>query len=443
MNQKDDLLEQIFTRQGSTFQTGADQHYQTLKIKFNPFPRSGTTNINGSDVYNQKLIPVNDRVKAQIIDFISHSLKDNFVNTEDKFISATITGNYGSGKTQLLMFVRYLLGEVATIHKQQKNPYVIYIDNPGVKLSELIGSIISKIGEEDFKKFIWTKIIGIIKQSSELKTQLEKFYNAGGPLFAGTNPDPFADENSVSYKKFLEAFVRQIATPKQRKVFDEAFRGVITKVLEVEAQDIVLGQYFYDLISEDFGVNRTWDALSSGAIKQLDKKEASIIRYIVRLIKEQGFTDFFILVDEFEDITEGRLSKTQVDNYVYNLRTLLDEHREWCLLFAMTGQALKRLRSVSPPLADRITNRLITLQDLNNSEAEKIIMNYLSLAQEDGGNSLLPFDTSGVHELNKLTEGNARKLLKNCYFMVEKAIEVNSQLINKEFVQEHFSKENV
>jgi Cdc6-like AAA superfamily ATPase len=443
MNQTDEILKQIFNRQDQPFQADEDQQYKKLQLRFNPFPRSGTTNINGSDIYNQKLIPVNDRVKAQIIDFISHSLNDNYINKDDKFISATITGNYGAGKTQLLMFVRYLLGEVAIAHKQQKNPYVIYIDNPGVKLLEFIGSIIAKIGEENFKKFIWSKIIAIIKQSPELRSQLEKFSSASSALFAGINPDPFAEENSVSYKKFLDTFVRQIATPKQRKTFDETFKNIITKVLEIESKDIVLGQYFYDLISEDFGVNRTWEALSSGTIKQLDKKEADIIKYIVRLIKEQGFTDFFILVDEFEDITEGRLSKTQVDNYVYNLRTLLDEHREWCLLFAMTGQALKKLRSVSPPLADRITTRLINLQDLNNEEAEKIIKNYLSLAKDETDSLLLPFEQTGIYELNKLTEGNARNLLKNCYFMVEKALEDNNSTINKEFVQKHYSKENI
>ncbi|UPT67960.1 MAG: hypothetical protein M0D57_04670 [Sphingobacteriales bacterium JAD_PAG50586_3] len=213
---------------------------------------------------------------------------------------------------------------------------------------EFIGSIITRIGEENFKKFIWTKIIEQITHSKELRDQLKKFENRGGSLFQDTNPDPYAAENTVSYKRFLDSFVRYINNIKQRKEFEEVFKKVLLKVLEIEVNDTVLAYYFYDLLSDDYGVNKTWEALSSGSIKQLDKKEADIIRYIVRLIKEQGYTDFFILVDEFEDITEGRLTKMQVDNYVYNLRTLLDEHREWCLLFAMTGQALKKLRSVSP-----------------------------------------------------------------------------------------------
>jgi Cdc6-like AAA superfamily ATPase len=442
-----DYLEQIFSGQSGDLGVAKDGKYAALGLKFNPFPRSGTTNINGSDLYNQRLIPINESVKNKIIDFISHALNPNPVRPDDKFISATITGNYGSGKTQHLMFVRYLLGAISVEHKKQVNPYVIYIDNPGVKLLEFIGSIISKIGEDNFKKFIWDKIITRIKGSQDLKSRLERFQAVENQLFTNFNSDPYSAENTVSYKKFLDSFVRSLATAKKRKEFDDVFKDILLKILEKEAGNSVLAQYFYDLISEDFGVNKTWEALSTGNLRQLDRKESEIIKYVVRLIKEQGYTDFFILVDEFEDITEGRLSKSQVDNYVYNLRTLLDEHREWCLLFAMTGQALKKLRSVSPPLADRITTRLINLQDLDSDEACKIVSNYVALASEhdidDENSNTQPFEVSGIKKINELVEGNARKFLKNCYFMVEKAVEQQKSIIDDSFVNEHFADESI
>jgi len=445
MNENKKMLERIFAKEPQSITIKEDDKYKSIKLKFNPFPRSGTANINGSDIYNQKLIPVDDDIKEQIVDFIAHGLSDNYVNTTDKFISATVTGNYGSGKTQLLMFIKYILGEVAALHKGQKNPYVIYIDSPGVKLLEFIGSIISKIGEEDFKKFIWTKIIDQIKNSNEFRSKLLRFEHQSGALFNDINPDPYSDENMISYKKFLDSFVRHLTSTKKRKDFEDSLKEILLKVLEIEANSTVLAQYFYDLISEDFGVNKTWEALSSGNIKQLDRKESEIIKYIVRLIKEQGYTDFFILVDEFEDITEGRLTKAQVDNYVYNLRTLLDEHREWCLLFAMTGQALKKLRSVSPPLADRISARLIILQNLDTDQAAKIVMNYLNTARDEESNEIFPFDITGIQKLNDLTDGNARKFLKNCFFMVEKSLQVLSEgnTIDSKFITKHYSKDKL
>jgi len=445
MNENKELLERIFSKQSQSLNVIEDEKYKSLRLKFNPFPRSGTANINSSDIYNQKLIPVDDSIKEQIVDFIAHGLNDNYIDIEDKFISATVTGNYGSGKTQLLMFIKYILGEVASLHKGQKNPYVIYIDSPGVKLLEFIGTIISRIGEEDFKKYIWSKIILQIKTSNGLRNRLAKFEHKGTNLFHDINPDPYSDENTISYKKFLDSFVRYFTNVKQRKEFEDTFKNILLKVLEIEAHDTVLAQYFYELISDDFGVNKTWEALSSGNIKQLDKKESDIIKYIVRLIKEQGYTDFFILVDEFEDITEGRLTKTQVDNYVYNLRTLLDEHREWCLLFAMTGQALKKLRSVSPPLADRISTRLIILQNLNQEQAIKIVTNYLNTARDSESNDLYPFDETGIQKLNDLTDGNARKFLKNCFFMVEKSLQqpLGSNTIDAKFISKHYSKDKI
>jgi hypothetical protein len=424
----------------------SNKKYLKLELLFNPFPRSGTANINAGDVYNEKLIPVDESVTNQIVDFIRDALVENPVDSRDRFISATITGDYGSGKTQLLMFAKALLGEVATTpHKAHKNPYVIYVDSPGVKLLEFIGTIISRIGEEDFKKFLWAKIIDQIRTSHADRIILRPFQSIGGVLFPDTNPDPYADQNMVSYKQFLNSFTRYLSDTRSRREFDEKFKQIIIRVLQQETKDPVLAQYFYELVSEDYGVNKTWEALSSGSIKQLDRKVVHIIRYIVQLIKEQGYTDFFILVDEFEDITKGRLTKPQVDNYVYNLRTLIDEHREWCLLFAMTGEAMRRLRKVSPPLADRISARLIILQNLNDEQAAMIALNYLSLARGTESTDLTPFDQSGIKKLNELVEGNARRFLRGCYFLVERAL-VNlgkKKAIDSTFVAEYFSHDSI
>ncbi len=442
MEQDSNIVAMLLSKQTQLTIQEMDKKYEKLGLKFNPFPKSGTTNINSSDFINGHLVPIDDSVKANVFDFISHALQENPVDPMDKFLTATVTGDYGSGKTQLLMYVKYLLGLVASNKDFHKNPYVIYIDNPGIKLSELIGSIISKIGEENFKKFIWNKIIERISKNESYRKRLVRFEGKGSVLF-DQNPNPYADENLVSYKKFLDAFIKYIPTIKQKKEFDSSFRDLITEVLEIELGDSVLTQYFYDLISEDFGVNKTWEALSSGAIRQLDKKEAGIIRYIVRLIKEQGFTDFFILVDEFEDITEGRLSKIQVDNYIYNLRTLLDEQREWCLMFAMTGQALKKLKSVSPPLADRISARLITLQSIDQSQAEKIIINYLNIARDKKLDVLVPFEKEGIRYLVSETDGNSRAFLRGAYYLIEKAAKLfqEGNLIDETFIKSNASQE--
>jgi Cdc6-like AAA superfamily ATPase len=431
------LLSQIF---GSDSHNEEEKKYEKLGIKFNPFPRSGTSNINSGDAYNSFLVPIDSTAEKELNQFIGNSLTANVLNPEDKFISATVLGDYGSGKTQFLMYARYLLNAIATTQERSENPYVIYVDNPGVNLLEFIGSIISRIGEENLKKYLWGNIIHKIKLNSHLKDKLIPFSTANSPSLFSGNTDPFADENTVSYKKFLDSFVRYIATTPQRKKFDIEFKSILISILEEETNDTVVAYYFYEFISGDFGINKTWEALTSGTLKQLNGKEASIIKYIVKLIKKQGFTDFYILVDEFEDITEGRLTKAQIDNYVYNLRTLLDEQREWCLIFSMNPLAMKKLRSVSPPLADRISSTTILLQNLNKEQAVAIVKNYINMA--GGTESILPFSEDGIEFLNSKVEGNTRRFLKIAFVLIEKAavsFTSTNDRINKAFVENNFT----
>ncbi|KAA6319379.1 hypothetical protein EZS27_030719 [termite gut metagenome] len=426
------LLFQIF---GNESHNEEEKKYEKLGVKFNPFPRSGTSNINSGDFYNAYLVPIDSGAEKELNQFIGHSLTANVLDSDDKFISATVVGDYGSGKTQFLMYARYLLNIIESSSERQERPYVIYIDNPGLNLLEFIGSIISKIGEENLKKYLWENIIHRIKINPNLKSRLTPFSVRENLLFQ-ENIDPFADDNIVSYKKFLDSFVKYIPSTTQRKKFDVEFKSILTTILENETKDTVVAHYFYEFISGDYGINKTWEALTSGTLKQLNGKEASIIKYVVKLVKKQGFTDFFILVDEFEDITEGRLTKTQIDNYVYNLRTLLDEQREWCLIFSMTPLALKKLKSVSPPLADRISSRTILLQNLNKEQACSIVRNYINMAGKP--NSILPFTEAGIEHLKDKVEGNVRRFLKVAFALVEKAatnfVSFDDR-INREFVE--------
>ena len=86
--------------------------YDLWDIKFNPFPRSGTSNINGGDDVNRKLKPLDSEILNGINQFVANALVPNQVEEHDQFISATIVGDYGSGKTQLLMYAKSKLNEI-------------------------------------------------------------------------------------------------------------------------------------------------------------------------------------------------------------------------------------------------------------------------------------------------------------------------------------------
>lgn len=406
--------------------------YAPWGIEFNPIPRSGTSNINGSDRVNGSLAPLNPKVENEVWRFIRDSLTPNDVDKSDQFISATIVGDYGSGKTHLLMYVRAKLNQIRDGHKFLK-PYTIYVDNPGGSILEFIGTIISKIGEENMRKYVWNHIIDVIMADEDVKEKIKYMAPTQGMLFQGEgeSPDPFNEANTISYKKFLDAILRNISSSNKKR-FDNYFSELVKNILEKDTLDSTVAYYFYDFISSDFGINKTWEALTSGSLRQMSGKEFAVIKYIVKLLKREGYTHVFILIDEFEDLTAGRLTKAQLDNYVHNLRTLLDQHREWCLLFAMNPLALDRLKKVSPPLADRISVRLIELDNLNTEEVGNLIKNYFTLANFK---SDIPVTPEALAYVNKICDGNARRVLKVTFTLFETAAEKGVKILDKQFVE--------
>lgn len=408
-----------------------ETRYKKFGLDFNPFPKSGTANINESINTTYSLTPIDENVTDKIAKYVADSLYSQD-GTDDYKLIGTITGDYGTGKTQLLLFAKALL------LTQEKKSYVIYINNPGTKLSELIGSVIENIGQEQFKKYLWSQIMEGIKSNNSYKETLLAFLPQQG-LFP--NKDPFSIENEANHKMFIEAFLSQMADRKKIKEFNNTLKEIVVSIIATKNNDDnVIANYFYDLVSEDFGINKTWETLVSGSGQYLDKKVVKLLNAIISIVQEQGFERFYLLVDEFEDITSGRLTKKEVDNYTHNLRTLIDKERRWCLLIAMTSQALKDLKNISPPLVDRLTDRQIEIHRLTNDEAEILLLNYLNLARTDS-RELSPFTNETIEYLNSQNGANGlpRLFLRRSFLLLERAAEelIENELITVEFAQKH------
>lgn len=419
------------------------KQFEKMGLAFNPFPRAGISDLNSSSYLIGKLEPIDLDVKKSIEEYITDSLFPQSSISSDKYISAVIRGDYGMGKTQSLLYSKLILESFNKLKKLNKRPYVVYIDNPGAKLTELIGAIISQIGEENFKRYLWSIAFEKIATSKQLKEDLFKFNPSSLSLFEdGT--DPFDPVNLVSYKSFLDSWYTKILSSNiKRREFQNKLSEIIVSIFSAQFASPTIAIYFKDILTENIGLNKTWEILTSGSAKELDKKEVIIIRAIVDLIEFQGYTDFYILVDEFENVTVGRLSANEIDRYVTNLRTLIDKERNWCSIFAMTSPAFQRLKSVSPPLAERISSRVIELKNLDNDRAKKILINYLNLAREESQN-LFPFDESGVVALRLKSHGILRVFLKSCFAFIQRGIEElkEGETINDEFVSKYFQIED-
>jgi hypothetical protein len=433
MKNPTDMLDELLLK--SLDKSKIEEKYLKYQLSNNPFPRAGISDINSSESLLGKLKPIDENIEKEIVNYVIDSLSYSSSQSNNKYLSLVIRGDYGSGKTQNLLFIKYILELVSSLPDINKKPYVVYIDNPGAKLSELIGSIISQIGEENFKKYLWDILFAGILKDEAFKCSLENI--SENHLF---KKEIFNDNKMISYKSFLNN-IFSILTAKQRQKFQELIKNKTLEVFTSKFENQTIAYYFYSLMSEEIGINKTWELLSSGSARELDKKEVYIIRAIVDLVESNGFTDFYILVDEFEDVTVGRLTNQEIDRYITNLRTLIDKERNWCSVFAMTGLALSKLKSISPPLADRIGGRLIDLKGLDENSAKNIIVNYLNLAREKS-DSLNPFELSGVNEILNLSLGNLRLFLKYCYKLLQRISETQGEnpVIDSLFVKKHIGK---
>ncbi|HEX8563831.1 MAG TPA: hypothetical protein VF676_12715 [Flavobacterium sp.] len=417
------------------------KRFEKFGLEYNPFPKSGTANTNESSEFTKLLFPIDNAVKEEIENYVIDSLFSDDEN--DHKLICTITGDYGTGKTQLLLYAKWL------IQSLPRNAYVIYINNPETKLSELIGSIIEHIGQEQFKKYLWEQILVSLKANDEYKAKLLDFVsksrvNKQVNLFDSENTStvvhPFSIENEANHKAFLDAFLKLLPLPNDKKEFNNLLRQILVEILlDSNERDSVIANYFYNLIAEDFGVNKTWETITSGSGQYLDNKVVKLLNAIIDIIQSQGFERFYLLVDEFEDITSGRLAKKEVDNYSHNLRTLIDKERRWCLLVAMTSVALKDLKQVSPPLVDRLTDREIKIERLSKEQARQIIINYLNIAREENSESTFPFSEEAVAYINSNSEELPRLVLRRANYLLERASEelIQGQEITREFAQRH------
>ncbi|WP_373111662.1 hypothetical protein, partial [Bacteroides caccae] len=327
-------------------------------------------------------------------------------------------------------------------------PYVIYIDNPGQKLSELIGGIISQIGIENFRKYLWNIFISYLDNNIDAKQEILK--EATGRPIENTffseqeTSSPLLIEKIQNYKELIDSItIRRSAT--EKKSFIQLLKDHMIRCFIEESESAVVASYFYDIVSETIGISKSWDMLVTGNVKELDKREVNILKAIVGIVQKQlGYTDFIILIDEFEEITAERLKKSDVDNYLRNLRLLIDREKNWCSVFAMTGKALSIIESYSPPLAGRIKGSFVDLKPLNEAELKKMIANYLSIARSESiDDDIYPFDESGIKEMLEVKDvqlkGSPRFILKLCYTLLQRAVDElpENGRINQTFVKQY------
>ena len=431
-----------------------------LKVKFgleyNPFPKSGIAYIGESEEITSQLSPAYKKTAQEIVSYMQDALEKAGDKKTPDYLSLIIRGEFGSGKTQTLMYIKYLFSAIKT---DIFNPYVVYIDNPGGTLSELIGAVMSQIGIENFRRYLWDGFIKYMsqKETGEDKTRKEILLTEVVKLRGGNTADLFFssgisvedvlhfnwDSTEISYKYLLEKLLTGTKSA-QQKVVNQMLKSYLVKCFMDEFKTASVAEYFYEVVTDSLSVSQAWDHMVTGDVKNVSKREFYILHAIVQIAKEYlGATDFIILVDEFEELASGRVSDKDIDNYLRNLRSLIDNEKNWCSVFAMNSIALTKIEKLVPPLADRIGDRIIDLTPYDLEASKVVIGNYLSLARiEDfDKDELYPFTEDAIKAIlntrDTTLQGSPRFIMKCCFRLLQSAAKElkSGEVIDEKFVK--------
>ena len=426
-------------------------------LEYNPFPKSGIAYIGESEEITGRLSPAYKKTAQEIVTYMQDALEKAGDKKAPDYLSLIVRGEFGTGKTQTLMYIKYLFSAIKT---DKFNPYVVYIDNPGGTLSELIGAVMSQIGIENFRRYLWDNFIKYISksESSTGKTRKETLLAEITKLKTGVNPDLFVsagipidntfdfswDSTEISYKYLLEKMLTG-AKSAQQKAVNLLFKSYLVNCFMEEFKTAAVADYFYEVVTDSLNVSQAWDHMVSGDVKNLSKREFHILHAIVQIAKEYlGATDFIILVDEFEELASGRISDKDMDNYLRNLRSLIDNEKNWCSVFAMNSMALTKIEKLVPPLADRIGDRIIDLIPFDLEASKSVISNYLSMARHEGfdKDALYPFTDEAIKAIlntrDTTLQGSPRFIMKSCYRILQSAAkELNTgDVVDEKFVKQ-------
>lgn len=417
-----------------------------LKTKFdldsNPFPKSGIADLDATDEVISKLVPVSPEVTQKIVSYIRDSMSDR--NSDNRYLSLVITGEYGTGKTQTLMFIQYLLK-----HYPGYKPYVVYLDDPGQSLSELIGSVISEIGIENFKRYLWNIFMLHVDDNQEIKNRFIEYISSPRMFTSYSNLSANSKFESCfkSYKELADALLGEKVSRATKNAREEFLLNSIMTCFIDKFKYTNIARYYVGILSENINISKSWDLIVSGQAKDLAKKEVVLLKSIVEIVKNQmDYTDFYLLVDEFEEVSSNRLTKKEADNYMSNLRALIDRERNWCSVFAMNPRALEDVKQISLALFGRISNSTITLTPFDANQLGLVIKNYIDTVRKNN-DSIYPFTDAAVQTLYNGVEdenlkGSPRYLLKLCYSILQDAAVTldKGQSIDEDFVKSFLNK---
>ncbi len=396
----------------------AQRAYSLFGLKFNPFPSAGLPRFSS-------LSPLDTDVK----DKIKHFIRSTYAATkEEEYAGLTIIGDFGMGKTHIM---KYLIEHINLLneaslknHNVNFSALTCFIDKPEDTPQSVVHKIVEQIGVDNIRKYIGRIILDRFKENPD--SFYDRFKSKKPTLFLKSKSDwmKLFDEPAASnYLEFLTLFN---LLGGDLQLLQEETRSIIKDVV---VQDSTLADRYLDLIFEEKKANSSWDILAGYVSnRNIQHKEVMFLNSVVKILRQVGFKQLYVFVDEFEDVS--KLKGAKLSNYLITLNTLINQEKRWALVVSLTPEALRKIKEESAPLYDRLTSYKINLNQLNTTKANMLLANYLNIARETQGNEITPFTKESIKEMLKISKGNYRSFILISHKAIEVALAANKKTVD-------------
>ena len=320
-----------------------------------------------------------------------------------------VTGEYGTGKTCLL---NWLHTEIFPSRRIKS----FYFDNPGVQFYDLANALLRTIGRKDFAKFIWE----LAGPRVSIPYQIDLFQSGF---------EEFVASQSRRGRTGDVAGPLQDAIRKAGITGDEQIAHCLARIVT----DAVRKPYFE---YRDF-VPRQQGSLVAEA--EEPRYFGAILKTISKGVNARGIG---FLIDEFEEIgLQKRLTRRAAHDYLATLKRLINlaqsTEDEFWIVLSMTPDSYDTTVEMDPALAERLADRVLSINSLDEHEAIALIESRIAVARTkraEGMNTrLFPFPDE--MRFRPLTYSNPRRLVKTCFYAVADATEETALPFSTSYLQ--------
>ncbi len=237
---------------------------------------------------------------------------------------------------------------------------------------------------------------------------------------------------------------------------------IIIEILKNEALQVLPKDF--PLISQSFLLLKSlptvedFDSYYFGHLKKGKERYDFVFSNMVSFFIAAGFNGAFILVDDFEKILDFQSSRQKkdfalelrshfYDGYYlnarlgfYNIFLVIQGGVQNLISEAWSASGLDNRAAISPKID---SEHVIAFQKLNNEHVSLLIQTYLDEYRiKPMPDSVAPFTPEAVKLIGEMSELNASKILKTCYYLLENAADESTAQIDVDFVHKHEEDQN-